>query len=215
MKSVYYLVIEGVIGAGKTSLVHLLAEKLAAKTVLEKFEENPFLEDFYRDPERYAFQTQLYFLLSRYRQQQELKQIDLFHNLLISDYMFAKDKLFAILNLDEKELQLYNLLVHQLEKDIPKPDLVVYLQASTDRLMNNIKKRGRTYEKNIAREYIDSLNQIYNEFFYRYKESPLIIVNTNEIDFVHNEDDLNELIKAIRQPVSGTVYYNPTTKHLK
>ncbi len=215
MKSVYYLVIEGVIGAGKTSLVHLLAEKLAAKTVLERFEENPFLEDFYRDPERYAFQTQLYFLLSRYRQQQELKQIDLFHNLLISDYMFAKDKLFAILNLDEKELQLYNLLVQQLEKDIPKPDLVVYLQASTDRLMNNIKKRGRTYEKNIAREYIDSLNQIYNEFFYRYKESPLIIVNTNEIDFVHNEDDLNELIKAIRQPVSGTVYYNPTTKHPK
>lgn len=215
MKSVYYLVIEGVIGAGKTSLVHLLADKLAAKTVLERFEDNPFLEDFYRDPERYAFQTQLYFLLSRYRQQQELKQIDLFHNLLISDYMFAKDKLFAILNLDEKELQLYNLLVQQLEKDIPKPDLVVYLQASTDRLMNNIKKRGRAYEKNIAREYIDSLNQIYNEFFYRYKESPLIIVNTNEIDFVHNEDDLNELIKAIRQPVSGTVYYNPTTKHLK
>ena len=119
--------------------------------------------------------------MSRYRQQIELKQIDLFTNLLISDYMFAKDKLFAILNLDEKELSLYNLVAKHLEKDMPKPDLVVYLQASTDRLMANIKKRGRSYEKSINRDYIDSLNQIYNEFFFRYKDSPLIIVNTNEI----------------------------------
>jgi deoxyadenosine/deoxycytidine kinase len=215
MKSVYYLVIEGVIGAGKTSLVKILGEKLSAKCIFERFEENPFLEDFYRDPDRYAFQTQLYFLLSRYRQQQELKQTDLFHNLIISDYMFAKDKLFAILTLEDKELQLYNLVHQQLEKDIPIPDLVVYLQASTDRLMANIKKRARPYEKNIAYEYINSLNQIYNEYFFRYKASPLIIVNTNEIDFVNNKDDLNELIKIIRQPVSGTVYYNPTPKNLK
>ena len=128
--------------------------------------------------------------------------------------MFAKDKLFAILNLDEKELSLYNLVAQHLEKDLPKPDLVVYLQASTDRLISNIKKRGRSYEKSINRDYIDSLNQIYNEFFFRYKDSPLIIVNTNEIDFVNNENDLNELIREIKQPISGTIYYNPAKKIL-
>ena len=212
MKNLYYIAIEGVIGVGKTCLAKMLTEKLSAKLVVEKFEENPFLEDFYAEPERYAFQTQLYFLLSRYRQQLELKQIDLFHNLLISDYMFAKDKLFAHLNLNEKELTLYNLIAKLLEREIPKPDLVVFLQASTDILMDNIKKRGRTYERSMSREYIESLNQIYNEYFFRYKDSPLIIVNTNEIDFVHNEGDLDELLHVIRQPVSGTRYYNPERK---
>ncbi|MCK4448663.1 MAG: deoxynucleoside kinase [Candidatus Marinimicrobia bacterium] len=212
MKNLYYIAIEGVIGVGKTCLAKMLTEKLSAKLVLEKFEENPFLEDFYAESERYAFQTQLYFLLSRYRQQLDLKQIDLFHNLLISDYMFAKDKLFAHLNLNEKELTLYNLIAKLLEREIPKPDLVVFLQASTDILMDNIKKRGRTYERSMSREYIESLNQIYNEYFFRYKDSPLIIVNTNEIDFVHNEGDLDELLQVIRQPVSGTRYYNPERK---
>ncbi|MBL7135166.1 MAG: deoxynucleoside kinase [Candidatus Marinimicrobia bacterium] len=212
MKNLYYIAIEGVIGVGKTCLAEMLTEKLSAKLVVEKFEENPFLEDFYAEPERYAFQTQLYFLLSRYRQQLELKQIDLFHNLLISDYMFAKDKLFAHLNLNEKELILYNLIAKLLEREIPKPDLVVFLQASTDILMDNIKKRGRTYERSMSHEYIESLNQIYNEYFFRYKDSPLIIVNTNEIDFVHNEGDLDELLQVIRQPVSGTRYYNPERK---
>ena len=212
MKNLYFIAIEGVIGVGKTCLAKILAEKLSAKLVVEKFEENPFLEDFYTNPERYAFQTQLYFLLSRYRQQLDLKQIDLFHNLLISDYMFSKDRLFAHLNLNEKELTLYDLIAKLLEKEIPKPDLVVFLQASTDRIMGNIKSRGRTYERNISREYIESLNQIYNEYFFRYKDSPLIIVNTNDIDFVHNEEDLDELLQVIRQPVSGTRYYNPERK---
>ncbi len=209
MKHLYYIAIEGVIGVGKTSLAKLLAEKLSAKLVLEKFEENPFLEDFYHAPDRYAFQTQLYFLLSRYKQQLDLKQIDLFHNLLISDYMFAKDKLFANLNLNEKELTLYERIATLLEREIPTPDLVVFLQASTDRLMSNIQQRARDYEREIAREYIESLNQIYNEFFFRYRKSPLIILNTNEIDFVHNPADLDELVRIIRQPVSGTVYYQP------
>jgi len=209
MKHLYYIAIEGVIGVGKTSLAKLLAEKLSAKLILERFEENPFLEDFYHEPERYAFQTQLYFLLSRYKQQVELKQVDLFHNLLISDYMFAKDKLFANLNLNEKELTLYERIANLLEREIPTPDLVVFLQASTDRLMVNIQQRARDYEREIAREYIESLNQIYNEFFFRYQKSPLIILNTNEIDFVHNPADLDELVRIIRQPVSGTVYYQP------
>lgn len=212
MKNLYHIAVEGVIGVGKTSFAEILGEKLSARVVLEKFEENPFLEDFYEDAERYAFQTQLYFLLSRYRQQMELAQVDLFHKLLISDYMFVKDKLFAHLNLDEKEIVLYNLIAKLLEKEIPKPDLVIFLQANTDRLISNIRRRGRSYERSISREYIESLNQIYNEFFFRYKDSPLIIINTNEIDFVNNEDDLNELLKVIRQPITGTRYYNPLRK---
>jgi deoxyguanosine kinase len=212
MKHLYYIAIEGVIGVGKTSFAQLLAERMSARLVLEKFEENPFLEDFYHDPERYSFQTQLFFLLSRYRQQLELKQVDLFHNLLVSDYMFDKDKLFANLNLNDKELVLYNLIARLLEKEIPKPDLVVFLQASTDRLQMNIKKRGRSYEREISREYIESLNQIYNEYFFRYNSSPLLIINTNEIDFVKNQDDLNELLVLLQKPISGTVYYNPKQK---
>lgn len=209
MKHLYYIAIEGVIGAGKTSFARMLAERMSARLVLEKFEENPFLEDFYIDPERYAFQTQLYFLLSRYRQQMDLKQVDLFSNLLVCDYMFDKDKLFAHLNLNEKEFILYNLIAQLLEKEIPKPDLVVFLQASTDRLMQNIKQRGRSYERDISREYIESLNQIYNEYFYRYKDSPLLIINTNDIDFVHNENDLNELLSLLKKPITGTIYYHP------
>ncbi len=212
MKHLYYIAIEGVIGVGKTSFAKILSDRMSARLVLEKFEENPFLEDFYIDPERYAFQTQLYFLLSRYRQQLELKQIDLFSNLLVSDYMFDKDKLFAHLNLNEKEFVLYNLIAQLLEKEIPKPDLVVFLQASTDRLMSNIKKRGRSYERDMSREYIESLNQIYNEYFFRYNSSPLLIINTNDIDFVHNDDDLNELLSLLKKPISGTVYYKPERK---
>ncbi len=209
MKNLYYIAIEGVIGAGKTSFAKLLAERLSAKIVLEKFEENPFLEEFYKEPERFSFQTQLFFLLSRYRQQMELKQVDLFHNMLISDYMFEKDRLFANLNLSDKELVLYDKIANLLEKEIPKPDLVVFLQANTERLLDNIAKRGRDYERDISEEYIESLNQIYNEYFFRFNKSPLIIINTNDIDFVHNKNDLDELINVIRQPISGTVYYNP------
>jgi len=212
MKHLYYIAIEGVIGVGKTSFAKILSERMSARLVLEKFEENPFLEDFYIDPERYAFQTQLYFLLSRYRQQLELKQVDLFSNLLVSDYMFDKDKLFAHLNLNEKEFVLYNLIAQLLEKEISKPDLVVFLQANTDRLMANIKKRGRSYEREMSREYIESLNQIYNEYFFRYNSSPLLIINTNDIDFVNNENDLNELLFLLKKPISGTIYYHPERK---
>ncbi|MFQ6618839.1 MAG: deoxynucleoside kinase [Fidelibacterota bacterium] len=209
MKNLYYISIEGVIGVGKTSLALLLGERLKARVVLEKFEENPFLEDFYKDPKRYAFQTQIYFLLSRYRQQQELLQVDLFHKLLITDYMFVKDKLFANLNLSDKELTLYNTIVSLLEKNIPKPDLAIYLQSSTYRLMENIKKRKRYFEENITREYIESLNQVYNNFFFKYQDSPLLIINTTEIDFVRNFQELEDLIAQIRKPIKGTKFYNP------
>ena len=211
MKNLYYVAIEGVIGVGKTSLAQLLEERLNAKLVMEKFEENPFLADFYIDPERYAFQTQLFFLLSRYRQQLELRQIDVFHKLVISDYMFVKDRLFASLNLDEKEMSLYDSVATILEKNILNPDLVIYLQADTSRLMDRILHRGRDFEKNISPEYIEGLNQVYNEYFFRFKDCPLLIINTNDIDFVHNENDLEEVISYIRQPVSGTKFFNPAS----
>tara|TARA_Y100000590_G_scaffold460862_1_gene621189 strand:- start:4782 stop:5423 length:642 start_codon:yes stop_codon:yes gene_type:complete len=211
VKNLYYVAIEGVIGVGKTSLAQLLEERLNAKLVMEKFEENPFLADFYVDPERYAFQTQLFFLLSRYRQQLELRQIDVFHKLVISDYMFVKDRLFASLNLDEKEMSLYDSVATILEKNVLNPDLVIYLQADTSRLMDRIIHRGRDFEKNISQEYIEGLNQVYNEYFFRFQYCPLLIINTNDIDFVHNHNDFEEVISYIRQPVSGTKFFNPVS----
>ena len=163
MKTAYHIAIEGTIGVGKTSLAKLLAERLDGRLVLEKFEENPFLESFYDNPDHYAFQTQLWFLLSRYRQQQDLQQMDLFTSALISDYMFVKDRLFAALNLNDNEMKLYDMVARILEKNIVQPDLVIFLQSDTERLMENIKKRGRDYELSMDWKYIDALNQIYNE----------------------------------------------------
>ena len=211
MKNLYSVAIEGVIGVGKTSLANLLGDRLDAKLVLEKFEENPFLTDFYRDPERYAFQTQLFFLLSRYRQQHETRQTDMFHKLVITDYMFEKDRLFASLNLDDNEITLYDSMANLLQRNVIPPDLVIYLQADTGTLMNRIRSRQRDFEEAISSDYIDALTQVYNEFFFRYESSPLLIINTNDIDFVNNEKDLEEVIRYIRQPVSGTKFYNPAT----
>ena len=210
MRNLNYVAIEGAIGVGKTSLAKLLSDKLGAKLILEKFEDNPFLSEFYDDPERFAFQTQLFFLLQRYQQQQELRQVDMFHNLLISDYMFIKDRLFAALNLDEKEMSLYDSIANMLERNIINPDLIIYLQADTNTLMKNIAKRGRDFEANISYDYINALNEIYTEYFFRYNETPLVIINTNHIDFVNNSADLDQVIDYIRQPVSGTKFFNPT-----
>jgi len=209
MKIPYHIAIEGTIGVGKTSLAHILGDRLEAKLILEEFEENPFLVEFYKDSDRFAFQTQLFFLLSRYRQQQQLQQTDLFTKTLISDYMFVKDRLFAALNLDDKEMSLYNTVARILEKNVASPDMVIFLQSDTDRLMQNIKLRGREYEKLIDWKYIDALNQMYNEYFFRYDDSPLLIINTNDIDFVNNKDDLEEIIEFIRTPGEGTRYFNP------
>ncbi|MDC3166166.1 deoxynucleoside kinase [Candidatus Marinimicrobia bacterium] len=212
MRKLFYIAVEGPIGVGKTSLANLISKELGARLVLEKFEENPFLPDFYKDPEHYSFQTQLFFLLQRYRQQQELKQVDMFQNLLITDYLFVKDRLFASLNLNEKEMLLYDTVANLLEKNIIRPDLVVYLQADTDTLMNNIARRGREMEEDISKNYIDALGQVYTEYFFRYQDSPLVIINTSNIDFVHNKKDLKEIINFIRKPVSGTKFFNPVTE---
>ncbi len=209
--NIRHIAIEGVIGSGKTSLAKKIGDLLPAKLVLEKFEENPFLEKFYDDPDHYAFQTQMFFLLSRYKQQQELLQADLFHRYLITDYIFEKDKIFAYLNLEDDELKLYETLLASVERMVPTPDLVVYIQASVDRLMTNIKQRGRPVEKNISEEYIRDLNEAYNYFFFRYKAAPLLIVNATHIDFVnseeHYEDLLMEMFRGNRAPVE---YYNPS-----
>ena len=212
MRKLYYIAIEGPIGVGKTSLANLLSKELGARLVLEDFEDNPFLPDFYNDPDRFGFQTQLFFLLQRYRQQQDLRQVDMFQKLLITDYMFVKDRLFASLNLDDKEMSLYDTVATLLERNIIKPDLVIYSQGDTDVLMKNIAKRGRNMERNVTWEYIDALNQVYTEYFFRYQETPLVIINTNNIDFVDNQEDLKEVIKYIRQPITGTKFFNPVSE---
>jgi deoxyadenosine/deoxycytidine kinase len=207
-----HIAIEGVIGAGKTTLTLKLAKLLRGRAVIEKFEENPFLEKFYDDIEHYAFQTQMFFLLSRYKQQQELAQMDLFEQTVVSDYMFEKDKIFAYLNLQDDELRLYETLVGLLERTIPKPDLVVYLQCNVEHLMANIRKRGRKFELGISAEYIQGLNEAYNYFFFRYKSSPLLIVNADQLDFVNNEKDFEDLASEILRPRKVAEYYNPILK---
>ena len=205
-----YIAVEGVIGVGKTTLANMLGETLKANVVLEQFEENPFLKNFYSDPDRYAFQTQIFFLLTRYKQQQKLFQADLFHRFLVTDYIFEKDKIFAYLNLEDEELKLYETLIGAIERNIPAPDVVVYLQSSLPRLMGNIKKRGRSYEAEMSEEYIKDLNEAYNYFFFRYKATPLLIVNAVEMDFVNNRDQYDDLVRAIFRPNRSAVeYYNP------
>lgn len=211
-ENIQYIAIEGVLGAGKTSVVEILSRKYTMGKMLEQYEENPFLVDFYKDKEKFGFQAQMWFLLSRYRQINEhVNQRDLFHKTIISDFMFDKDSIFANINLDENELALYNKISDVLRKDIVKPDLIVYLQASTDVLMEHIAERGRPFEKHIDREYIESLNESYNYYFFNYEESPLLIVNINQIDFDRNIDGLNEIILQIEKyhNKGGTTYYNP------
>lgn len=205
-----YIAIEGVIGAGKTTLATMLGEKLSAKVILEQFEENPFLPKFYEDPRHYAFQTQIFFLLSRYKQQQQLFQADLFHRFIITDYIFEKDKIFAYLNLQDDELRLYETLVSNIEQKIPAPDLVVYIQSSVERLMTNIRRRGREIERNMSEEYIRDLNEAYNYFFFRFRSCPLLIVNSTTIDFVNNKNHFDDLMREIFRPNKAPVeYYNP------
>jgi deoxyguanosine kinase len=207
-----YIVTEGPIGVGKTSLTTLIADELGARLLLERAEDNPFLSDFYQDPARYRFQTQMFFLLSRFSQQQEMTQPDLFTRITISDYLFDKDRIFAYLNLDEHELALYEQFYKILEPKIVKPDLVIFLQADTDTLLRRIKLRARPFEKDINHEYIAAVNEAYNQFFFRYSDTPLLVINTSEIDFVHRRGDLDDLLKQILSMKQGTQYYVPVSR---
>lgn len=210
-----FIAVEGVIGAGKTALAKKLKEKLNADLILEQFDTNPFLEKFYSDRKRYAFQTQMFFLINRYKQQEALKQENLFTDYYICDYIFDKDRIFAYLNLSGEELKLYETVFPLLSKNLRKPDLVVFLQSSVDRIMFNIKKRGRRIERNITKSYIEELSEAYNHFFFRYADTPLLIVNSTDIDFVRSNDDFDELFKQIfREDRGFKEYFKPETKNL-
>ena len=203
-----HIAVEGPIGVGKTSLVDLLAQRFDALKIMERTE-NPFLEDFYRDKPGSAFQAQLFFLLNRYQQQRELTQGDLFSQVTLSDYLFAKDKIFAYLNLDDSELMIYEKLYALLEQNIPRPDLVIYLQASDKVLLERIRRRSRDYEVGISERYVAELNRAYNYFFFHYTATPLLVIDTSDIDFVERVDDLNELVTQIEQMEKGVQYYIP------
>ncbi|MFC1539705.1 deoxynucleoside kinase [Candidatus Latescibacterota bacterium] len=207
-----YIVVEGVIGVGKTSLCKLIKEKLGGMHVLENFESNPFIKEFYKSQRTYAFKTQLFYLISRFKQHLELPQPDLFNSPLIVDYLFEKDRIFATVNLDDNELELYNTVWDVLAPKIKPPQLVVYLQASTDRLLRRIAKRNRAYERKISREYLEALNTAYNEFFFHYSDAPVFIINTDEIDFVARKEHLDDIIEKIIENHSSITFYNPRGK---
>ena len=204
-----YIVVEGPIGVGKSSLTHILAERYAARKVLEVVEENPFLSSFYSDRAKFAFQTQMFFLLSRFKQQQKLFQQDLFASVTISDYLFAKDRIFAHLTLDPNELSLYERIFEELGPRVAKPDLVIYMQARLDVLLARIKKRGREFERKFDSQYLQDLCKAYNEFFFHYQDTPLLVVDTSDIDFVNNPADLESLLQVVSTTQKGTHHYQP------
>lgn len=211
MNSYDFIAIEGVIGAGKTSLARLLSDRHSGRLVLEEFEDNPFLPKFYADRERYAFQTQLSFLASRFQQQQNLLSKDLFQQMVISDYLFDKDRIFARLNLSDDELSLYDRIYGIMSGISARPDLVIFIQCSVDRLRDNIRQRGRSYEKHISSDYLSDLNDAYNHFFHHYDRSPILIINASEIDFVNQEEHLRYIEEQIFfEPLrSNRIYITP------
>lgn len=202
------IAVEGPIGVGKTSFVQLLAERFDATVVLEEVD-NPFLQSFYEDRPGAAFQAQLFFMLSRFRQLQDLSHRDLFHQVTICDYIFPKDKIFAYLNLDDSELLIYDKLYAVLEDQVPKPDLVIFLQAETRALVQRIKGRARAFEKDISEAYVNEVNKAYNYFFFHYDQTPLLVIDTTSIDFVKHDEHLDELLEQIRKMERGVQYYRP------
>lgn len=203
------IAIEGPIGVGKTTLARLLAKRLDARTVFEEADQNPFLPSFYRDPRRYAFQTQMFFLLSRYQQQLELKQEELFQQNTVCDYVFQKDRIFAYLTLDDEELALYDRMYAMLDPRVPLPDLVVYLQARPQVLMDRIRTRNREWERALGLTYVEKVAKAYNDYFFRYERTSLLVINTSDIDIVEKESHLEEVISAIRRMRKGVQHYNP------
>jgi deoxyadenosine/deoxycytidine kinase len=205
----HFIAVEGPIGVGKTTVVEKLAERLDANTVLEDWATNPFLRPFYEGADGSAFQLELFFLLQRYRQQQELVQRKLFAQATLSDYVFEKSRLFAYLNLDDSELMIYEKVFSLLADSVPRPDLVVYLQAPTDVLMKRVKTRGRPEENALSEEYLSEVNRAYNHYFFHYSATPLLVVNTADVDFVKRPEDVDDLLRQIRAMGKGTQYYVP------
>jgi deoxyguanosine kinase len=204
-----FIVVEGPIGVGKTSLARRLARSCGSELILEQAEENPFLERFYQNPRAAALQAQLFFLFQRTRQLEEMRQHDLFDTVRIADYLLDKDRLFAQLTLDEEELALYEQVYTRLALDAPTADLVIYLQAPTDVLLERIARRGIRYEQRIERAYLEKLQEAYARFFHDYAASPLLIVNAAQADFIANERDYEQLFAQICRIRRGRHYYNP------
>ncbi|MFL6549637.1 MAG: deoxynucleoside kinase [Povalibacter sp.] len=204
-----YIVVEGPIGVGKTSLARRLAKSFGSELILEQAEENPFLERFYRNPRSAALQTQLFFLFQRTRQLEDIRQHDLFDRVRVADYLLDKDRLFARLTLDDEEYALYDQIYARLAIDTPVPDLVIYLQAPIDVLMERVARRGIRYEQHIDRDYLERLQDAYARFFHAYDKSPLLIVNAAQADFVGNDRDYEQLYEQIRRTRRGRHYYNP------
>jgi deoxyguanosine kinase len=209
MERARYIAVEGPIGAGKTALAALLAERLSGRLVAEPVEENPFLALFYDDRKKHAFQTQLFFLLSRFQQQQQLFQQDLFSQVTVSDYLFAKDRIFASLTLDSHELGLYHRLYEMLGPRVVKPDLVVYLQARAEVLVQRIRRRGRDFERAVEPAWLEVLAKAYGDFFFRYDETPLLVVNVSDLDLAEPGEPVEALLQVIRKHRKGTQHYIP------
>ena len=205
-----FIAVEGPIGVGKTTLAKKLAASFNYGTLLEDAEENPFLEKFYRNREQQALATQLFFLFQRAQKIQDMRQADIFSPVRVADFLVEKDPLFARVNLDRDEYELYEKVYQQLTIDAPKPDLVIYLQASTDVLLSRIEHRGLAYETGIERGYLERLNEVYSEFFLYYDDAPLLIVNASEIDLAHSEADYKHLVDYLLDIRSGRHYFNPT-----
>lgn len=204
-----YIAVEGPVGVGKTALAQVLADRLGGRLVAEKTEENPFLRGFYADRRKHAFQAQIFFLLSRFQQQQALFQQDLFSQSTVADYLFARDRIFAALCLAPEELVLYGRLYEVLGPRVVKPDLVVYLQARTDVLLSRVRRRGRDFERSIDGPWLDALARAYNDFFFHYDDTPLLVVNASDIDLEGNPDDAEALLAVIRKHRKGRQHYVP------
>ena len=209
-----YIAIEGPIGVGKTALARRLSDSLSADLVLEEFEENPFLERFYRDGRSAALPAQMFFLFARARQIEQMRQSDLFSSVRISDYLFTRDRLFAELNLDPEELKLYEQIADNLAVDAPVPDLVIYLQASVDAIMQRLMRRNLPYDRYVERAYLERLTEAYSRFFHNYDDGPLLIVNASQIDPVNNDADYEQLFQQIERTTGGRHFFNPVTAAL-
>ena len=209
-----YIVVEGPIGVGKTSLATKLAESLSADLLLEEVYENPFLERFYKDGQSAALPAQMFFLFARARQIGDLRQADMFANVRVADYLFSKDQLFAELNLSVDELNLYNQVAASLDTDAPVPDLVIYLQSSVDTLLDRISRRGVAFERAIDRKYLEKVTDAYARFFHCYNDGPLLIVNASQIDPINNAQDYEQLFRQIENTTGGRHFFNPVAAAL-